>query len=238
MRFEYIVLLIIAFNVVTAVMQRRAKKARDAAGRGSENGNTRESNDEWMDDDEDEEIVVSPRGPSAEDRRREEAMAAGSAPDSRTVERMPSLGRDILDQLARDLGLKIPRQETPAPIPVGERSTAEVPYGATRSPESREDTREVMLRKEKELEAERIRAREKIREWELLSSSRARAPERPASSTTSRFASPGVRPVTAPVVAPVSKTSLRVDLRDPRRLREAFIVKEILDAPLSRRPRH
>src|SRR5690606_36399644 len=35
MRFEHIVLLIIAFNVVSAVVQRRAKKAREKALRGS-----------------------------------------------------------------------------------------------------------------------------------------------------------------------------------------------------------
>ncbi len=64
---------------------------------------------------------------------------------------------------------------------------------------------------------------------------RMRAPTPPQRSIVSK---PLVPVASRPTVVVQGGTRLALpDLRDPRRLREALIVKEILDVPLSRRPR-
>ena len=120
MRFEHIVLLIIAFNVVSAVLQRRAKKAREKALRES-GGVPADPEDAWYEDEDEEEQ------PARRPARPEPAAARSSAPpDAGGPQRQPSFAQDILDQIMRDLGLKPnpvpppsspmpPRAEVPAP---------------------------------------------------------------------------------------------------------------------------
>lgn len=213
MRFEYIVLLIIAFNVISAVAQRRAKKARDAEAARQGSPGPASGGEKWDDD---------------EDQR------AGTGEEER-IEKMPSLGRDILDQLARDLGLKVPKPQAPQ----RPRPAVSVPASAPVRTESPEEVRERLRRRERELEVERARAREKIREWERLAASGTRGATS-SSSAAHPVAAPSLKTARASAPMPAAfhgDAVKRPDLRDPRRLREAFIAKEILDAPLSRRTR-
>jgi hypothetical protein len=246
MRFEYIVLLIIAFNVISALMQRRAKKAREAAGQSDPNADE----EDWMEDDDEAREVARRRAPS------QPASTSSRIPDEERVEKMPSLGRDILDQMMRDLGLKVPSPSSPQPpssrpassspspatsrpVPMSARSGATSSSSAER-PVSQDDLglqREQRERRERELAAESARAREQIKEWERLANSRSRNPERQAAASRQTLVTPRKQPTS--VAAPMASSAANrvMDLRNPNRLREAFIVKEILDAPLSRRPR-
>jgi|GEM_PF-3947666 len=236
MRFEYIVLLIIAFNVISALMQRRAKKAREAAGQSDPNA----EEEDWMEDDDD----------GREDARRATPGAGQTAsrvPDAEPAERMPSLGRDILDQIMRDLGLKAPTPSSPPPPPPAtSRPEPMYPRSGTPAsspaerPVSQDDfglQREQRERRERELAAESARAREQIKEWERLATSRSRNPERQTSAAARQAPVAPRKPAVVSAVPAGSAIPRALDLRDPKRLREAFIVKEILDAPLSRRPR-
>jgi hypothetical protein len=242
MRFEYIVLLIIAFNVITALLQRRAKKARaEAAARGTGAGSSR-TEPEWYEEEDEEEIIDMERPyrddrQGWEDRRREAAVPVASGPDAREAERMPSMGRDILDQIARDLGLKVPRSETPAAdrtMPNAPRpdsmSREHMPKTFTpdkvRSEPPRQEARPVTPKP-----ARAYTATDK--EYDRLALMRTRAP----APLERAFASKPLAPVGSipPVASRSAEGAPRPDLKDPRRLREAFIVKEILDLPLSRR---
>lgn len=237
MRFEHVILMIIAFNVVSAVLQRRAKKRAEAAEAEQAAGSV----DPWAEADElQEEWGEQRRVPSRERDGRERGgrrVEASQAPDGDEVERLPSFGRDILDQLARDLGLKVPRPQAPAPKAPPSSSTPSTPP----THPSRGVPREVspphpVLREERAEVSRTVSFPERPRE--VSGERRERADRvRPA---------PVARPVRATLPAAVSAVSAldtqhdapvrRPELHDRARLREAFVLKEILDAPRARRP--
>ena len=258
MRFEYVVLLIIAFNVVSAVLQRRAKKAREAEAE----GNSEELSDAGTAEARAEEAAEPSRTHRRRDRARRAAAArepgmSGDArgqtsdapdadPDAEAPMRMPSLGRDILDQLARDLGLKIPAP-TPRSEPDEPSSSPDTPARRPAPPAQRPASRPMEHRE--------------LPPRTTLPSRPARPEPRPAlrpavardtSSTTVPVAFgrdfegharphrgiPGAVSVAdaAPAAAPATPVNLRADRLDARRLREAFVLKEILDPPVARRP--
>jgi hypothetical protein len=203
MRFEHIVLLIIAFNVVTAVVQRRAKKkARAKLEAAARSGRVQPAE------------APSPRGwnsPEAEEGEWEDASRSEPVAEQPDRGQMPSLGRDILDQIARDLGLKTsPR---PSPMP---REPMEAP-----EPEWREREREVV----------RERPPRAAQPAPRLAEARA-ATIAPAPPVV-----PRARVSTPPVRARAATADHlpRVDLKSAAKLREAFILKEILDRPLALR---
>lgn len=246
MRFEHIILLIIAFNVVSAVIQRRAKKraeAEEAAGQGQDTG-IPGADPEWREG----EAGGRGRVPSRDRDGREPGHrapgAAGRHDSDDEVEPLPSFARDIFDQLARDLGLKVPRPqpqpreslppEPPAPRPV--RPPAPTSRSSTPSP-SHPPVRPSRPRpfpggRDASPPSAHAPVREDLK--------RGRAMEVTGSAG---------RPVreAPPLPAAVSALSQaershqagvgRPDLGSPQRLREAFILKEILDAPVARRPR-
>jgi hypothetical protein len=257
MRFEYIVLLIIAFNVITAVMQRRAKKARAeaqqraAGGAAARGAAVRQSaskpfeveNDEGEDEEEwggeyRDPYADRDSGPATTSRRPGSDAVTGvgaSRPSGDEPMQMPSMGRDILDQLARDLGLKLPKP-APRPAQIEARPAPVDTAAATRS--ARESAHETVR-------AERVAEREMEREKLLASRTREiHGVER----TVSGPALTKVKPVSSPVrIVPIDEaarsrtapgsTPLRLNLSGPERLREAFVLKEILDLPVSRRRR-
>jgi hypothetical protein len=227
MRFEYIVLLIIAFNVVTAVMKNRAKKTRDQAARGGagvpdsvpqNRDRTASSASYEYDEDEEEEEYQDPyaghrperQSPvvrSAETRGSEsrEGEARGSeAP----VPELPSFGRDILDQLARDLGLRLPKPSAPPPAPAS---------ASTASASS---------------------ARGEISRVNPVVATRAPGREaQPRTAATGMTAAKSGRSEVTRSRTGIGASPLRDSLLGKDRLREAFVLKEILDLPLSRRAR-
>jgi hypothetical protein len=214
-RFETIILLIVAFNVVTAVLQRRAKKkAREAAERAAR----------------------SPEPASSPRASRPDRIEDDDADDADL--RMPSLGRDILDQIARDLGLKTPKpapppapreaRPAPAPAPVFERPW---PTGA------REAAEVPVIAERRETENRRPESPYVIPDVEVAVASDARSSGRAATAkepARSKVRGEALRKT--PVVASVPLAP-RLNLRDPARLREAFVMQEILGAPVSRRER-
>jgi hypothetical protein len=109
--------------------------------------------------------------------------------------KIPGLGKSILDQLARDFGLKVPELPGPAPGPGLRRQPVTVP--------------------------------EKFR----IPVTRDTAVARPESPRRGIVGSEAARSRTAPGATP-----LRVDLQSAKKLREAFVLKEILDVPVSKRP--
>jgi hypothetical protein len=213
MRFETLILLIIAFNVVTAVLQRRAKKAREARAKAGgdiadESGDREEmipaQEREWGDPHrETPPPGTARRSPSA---RRSDARRRPDGPSTHSTHSTSSgqassgtggaehagAGRDILEKIARDLGLHFPRREAPpapkpASVPAAAKKPAPVYGGSSREP--------------------------------------APAPRRSVAATESRLdtrPTPGI---------PFAR------LRGADRLREAVVLKEILDPPLSRRRR-
>ncbi len=213
MRFEHIILMIIAFNVVSAVIQRRAKKRAEAEQAAGSHG-------------------ADPATPMPEAERDE-------------GERLPGFGRDILDQLARDLGLKVPRPQAPAPEsaprPPAPHSSPKTSRGSQTprpshpsrgvprevpppTPVRREERRTVSFPERPAVRTERV-----VKE---------RVPERvrPASVPGVSVPPAAVSVVSVTEQAPQGALKHRIDLKDPARLREAFILKEILDVPVARRP--
>jgi hypothetical protein len=187
-RFEYLILLIIAFNVVAALMRRRAKskKAREAAER--------------------------PRARRPQPSEHAEDFEREGEP-AREAPRMPSLGRDILDQIARDLGLNLPKPASPEP---GEREAR------------RERHTPVIVAERRAAPARSVEDRQREKAYVI-----------PASRGAEPATDPGRRIATGSSVptrkVPSSTRVPRVNLHDPDRLREAFILKEILGSPVSRR---
>lgn len=248
MRFEYIVLLIIAFNVITAVMQRRAKKARAEAQQraAGPSGVARQSKPTPFEDEgeEEEEWGGEYRDPHADRDAAPTTVSRRPGGDPGTgvgasrnsgdePMQMPSMGRDILDQLARDLGLKLPKPAPrPAQIEVKPSPVAVDTAAATRN--AREAARETVRA---ERVAEREMERERLQVFRTREPAITRAVTGPAVSQARPVSAvaridEAARSRTAPGTTP-----LRLNLRGPERLREAFVLKEILDLPVSRRRR-
>lgn len=131
-----------------------------------------------------------------------------------------SAGQDILAQLAKELGLQIPTPPPPAP-PARHSNTNVTP---ARSPQSASAPSPRHARLETPLPAETATRRPETRP-----AASSRRPETPAP----------IEPLPQASVfeaAPVSD-EWRPNLSDPAALRQAFILKTILDRPLSLRPR-
>jgi hypothetical protein len=238
-RFEYVIVLIVLFNVANALWQRHQKKTRAEAlrrqgetGAGGAADAARDARratlpSAWDAEDEDEEreerggdlrnpyrdgeaAAASPERRVGESRNREEPNR-----EQRESVEMPSLGRDILDQIARDLGIRVPK---PAPVPASGpvRSVPSAP--AAKGNAARDNARELARAN---LAAERSTA-SRVRETPSVSDGTRRAAQ----------ASEAVRSRTASGAMP-----LRESLQGMDKLREALILKEILDLPLARRRR-
>ena len=145
-----------------------------------------------------------PKAPAAADRAREKAS---------------EMGRDILTQLAKELGLELPKPgrqppkppaATPAPAPGGRipSRTASQPLPSSRPVSAGPD-------------AARARAAEEARARSL--------------QATRGSAASAQRNIVAAAPAP-ALSPLSADLAHPEALRKAFILKTILDRPVSMRP--
>jgi hypothetical protein len=165
LKFEYVILLILAFNVVAALVKKRKARAASAPPKAP---SPREERPETV---------------SRDERPRAEARE-GKAPSR-------GIGRDLLEELAKELGL-----ETGEP----ERTRPEVP---AYKPEAA---------------AENVAARAEAR-------TDARSVER-----TPRKSKPAAVEAAAPM-----RRAPALDLRDAEGLRRAFIAKEVLGPPVSRR---
>jgi hypothetical protein len=132
------------------------------------------------------------------------------------------LGKDLLSQLAKELGLEIPTGPKPAPRPVPPPAR---PLPAAPAPAAKPKASAIQAARETAASAKMARARETAR------------PGLDAGENTPRRA-PGYLAVTpaAPMAARVSATA-RASLMDLKSLRNAFILKTILDKPLSLKPR-
>jgi hypothetical protein len=215
MRFEYIVLLIIAFNVVTAVMKSRAKKAREQAAHGPAGSGNRsapppeaQSGPHYEEFEEDEEEY---QNPYAGHRAGRQNLPEGPGEDRRSerpVAELPSFGRDILDQLARDLGLRLPQPPAPVPAPASSSTTS---ASSSRVETSRSNP----------VVAARVSGRE----------------AQPRIAATGMTAAKSGRSEATRSRTGIGASPLRDSLLGKDRLREAFVLKEILDLPLARRPR-
>ncbi len=259
MRFEHIILLIIAFNVVSAVIQRRAKKraeAEDAAGQGMDAG-IPGADPAWREGDGGGRGRVPSRDRDGRERGRLPRGAAerqAPDPDSDEVERLPSFARDIFDQLARDLGLKVPRPQPRESVPPAPQAPRPVtrPAPTSGSPSSSSSPSSPSYPSYPSSHPSRPRPSPGGRDVAPPSSPASvredlkRARGRDVPGATGRPAGRPVReapPLPAAVSAlsqgePAQREGMRrPDLTNPQRLREAFILKEILDAPVARRPR-
>ena len=132
------------------------------------------------------------------------------------------LGKDLLSQLAKELGLEIPTGPKPAPRPVPAPAR---PLPAAQTPAAKPKASAIQAARESAASVKMARARETAR------------PRPEAGEDTPRRA-PGYLAVTpaAPMAARVSATA-RASLMDLKSLRNAFILKTILDKPLSLMPR-
>jgi hypothetical protein len=211
-RFEYLILLIVAFNVITALVKRRAaRKAREAVGREGR----------------------AERDASSVPR------ASGDTDGTDEVGRVPGLGRDILDQIARDLGLKLPKPASPEsrPRPANSDNSTRPATPAN----SERPAPVIVARREAPRPMPESSVERRAAERRSVENRQAEAAYATPATEAARSASPAKDPKRSPVtgVAPARKTPTstpvaRVDLRDPAKLREAFVLKEILGAPVSR----
>jgi hypothetical protein len=96
LKFEYVILLILAFNVVAALVKKRKARAGSAAPKPP---SPREERPETASRDE---------RPRAEAREGATASREGAAPSR-------GMGRDLLEELARELGLETGEPERPRP---------------------------------------------------------------------------------------------------------------------------
>ena len=191
MRFETLIFLIIAFNVVAAVVKRRAKSKAQQS--------------------QPEQQSQPPRPDASRTRSPERADDAFEEPM-----RMPGLGRDILDQIARDLGLKVPK---PAPAEPVARESRREEYRAESRPEMRAPAPARSIPTDRNAENRQS-------ETPYVTPGIAKDPARGK-----------VRAEVAVRKTPGTTLVPRVNLRDPVRLREAIMLKEVLGEPVSRRVR-
>lgn len=179
MKFEYVILLILAFNVVTALVKKRKAEAARLPEKAAK--------------------APPPPDPRKEVGRARDAYApAETVPAEIAEPRKPKggLGRDLMEQLAKELGLETAEPERPRP---------EVVY--------------------KEASPEAARVSEVVA---VVPPATMRAPRR----VTAPLA--GATPAAPPEPA-ISRSAPALELRDREGLRRAFIAKEVLGAPVSRR---
>lgn len=152
------------------------------------------------------------------------------------------LGKDILSQLAKELGLEIPTSPKPAPrpAPAPPRPQPAAPAPSAKSKASAIGGK-VSAIEAKQSSAERM-AKAKGRHTEISRRSSEDYPDRKrqdAGESTPRRP-PGYLAVTpsAPMAPRASASATaRASLMDVKSLRNAFILKTILDKPLSLKPR-
>ncbi|HKP96485.1 MAG TPA: hypothetical protein VJ385_12075 [Fibrobacteria bacterium] len=257
-----IILLIIAFQVVMGILaKRKARKGAEAAARNPGTGpgdrsaagesahaaparrpeaiqGGRGSYDEYADAEEDgddweEHPLRSSRplptlpqaGPEAAGRapRSPADGSAGSAAGSRG--KAAELGKDLLSQLARELGLEIPPspQRKPAPGPRPAQPAPKAPAAGIPAPAAPPAPRKTL--------AERLDAAKRT------STAHASRPHyRDGGESAPRRASSNVPVTEEPMIRSVSDLA-RESLADAESIRRAFILKTILDKPLSLQPR-
>lgn len=177
------------------------------------------------------------RGAAAEKaagNRNDEGGDAGDEPDAG-----PEAGRrsgNILEQLARELGLELPVPQRPAPRKDSRPGTAgRIPAESARSQAAGR------IPAESAGSHADGRARAETPETSGAYASAVEPVRRDIVSEPDPFAAASVRsrrPVPAPAAGPLRSRPLvgRDDLSDPMALRKAFILKTILDEPVSLRP--
>jgi hypothetical protein len=243
-----LILLIAAIQVVAGILAKRKKKQQAEAARGNDvdrkrseaarraeaarqaESRSRTSYDEDGADDEEEWEEHHLRG---------ETRGTPAAKPSGAETRKPQSTGDLLTQLAKELGLQLPIPTTGTPTPEPEpRSAPPAPKPAPKpiQPAQKSATQSAAARPT--ATAQRV-------------ADAAKRPERQASRNLSSESSRTIReggesaPRRAPSNVPVTQAApVRAaydpaleGLRDPEALRRAFILKTILDKPLSMQPR-
>ncbi len=137
------------------------------------------------------------------------------------------LGKDLLSQLAKELGLEIPTGTTPAPRPVPAPAKPQParPLPAAQAPATKVKASATMAARQSAASAKVALGRE---------SGRTRLD---AGEDTPRRAQGYLAVTPAPPMAVRVSATARASLMDLKSLRNAFILKTILDKPLSLSPR-
>ncbi len=159
----------------------------------------------------------------------EDARLAREAASRARKEQAIDVGKDLLGQLARELGLKLPESDAP-PRPIPTPRPAPAPAPAEGKPAYGQAAHSTRAKPEA-YTAERERP-QSLRD--LLSAQKA------ASSTEGENAPrrvPHAKPL-EPVSQPAAPMLRAGELSDPESLRRAFILKTILDKPVSQQSRN
>lgn len=235
-----IFVLVIFYNLITAFLKKRAKKKLEEAerngGAGPRGATVSTSTEEVVARkrevpvrtarSEDEEIVQSwdEKSFSAEEEEAENPYREMGRPKPSAMKPAPSAGKDLLTQLAREIGLQLPEAPSarkPAPAP----GKAPVPPASKGSAPTSLPARNKRVTSYDEDHARTV------------------ADSAPGRDMTS---APGIAAVesanaaayvTLDPLRPTALTALRADLFDGESLRRAFILKTVLDKPLSLQPR-
>jgi hypothetical protein len=260
-----IILLVIAFQVIAGILTSRKKKKQaeenarrmpsagsptaspapaqpkphTAIGRGhSEDEDEEEWDEHHMRDDGDRKPDTRashrrlPDETHPSRRTSESAPATGPGMDKGKAAEM---GKDLLTQLAKELGLELPTGSRPAPRPQPQSRPASVrpqPAAAAKKPPAKAAIQQTRAQMEKAAN-DRTTAMEKAaRAGETSRTVRnegenapRRAPSNPADTPVSAYSSRQAPP------------AAKVMLMDVKSLRNAFILKTILDKPLALQPR-
>lgn len=248
-----IILAIIAFNIVMGLIAKRRQKQaenEDPAAKAK-----REEAIARIEADRAKREAAEARAKAERDIRdgRDDHAAEAEAASQAKKEKAKEVGKDILSQLARELGLELPQPQAPRPAPRPQPQPApaqaqtpkqkQKPARAAESSDRRpsaaraahdEAVRQADDRAKRRLQSEHARDENRDRE--------SRDRESTARESSSRDGDGGPRRQRAYEDAPVGHREDaplvgRKELGDPEALRRAFILKTILDKPVALRGR-
>ncbi|MDB5106044.1 MAG: hypothetical protein JWP91_3733 [Fibrobacteres bacterium] len=172
-------------------------------------------------------------------RRLPEEGSLRPQPGSSNKGKAAEVGKDLLSQLAKELGLEIPTGSTPKPRPVPR------PQPAPSAPPANKTSKPYVDQTKADREAA-LRARTAMRETErhteisrrAAKDAQSRAARQDAGETTPRRDPRSIGATQDPKAASASVPgTARASLMDVKSLRNALILKTILDKPLSLQPR-
>ena len=251
-----IVLAIILFNIAMGLWaKRKKKKEEEAAGGGSGTGgvDAKEEARQRIEG-------MRARAEAAQARANSERETREGRDDGETAARAAAqakkgkavdVGKDILGQLAKELGLELPQQQAPRPAlrpqpaPAAQAQAAKAKAKAARAQESStprasagrmahdENVREADARAARRAQSEHSSGEEGGRSLKDLLAAQKAAASREGENAPRRAKSDfDDAPVGARVAGPMIR---REEIIDPAAMRRAFVLQTILEKPLSLR---
>lgn len=217
-----IVLAIIAFNIVVGIMNKRKQQPKPGspdAARKQEEARLKVEAAHAKAKAQAEREAAERQAREARDEKASEAATAAQAKKDKALD----VGKDILGQLAKELGLELPEAKKPAP-PKPAPAPASAPSRPAPTPARPARPGRAEFERERPSTLKDLLAAQKS----ASANAGENAPRRMRPSAT------GPEPARAPAAVPLAA---QIDLADADALRRAIVLKTILDKPLALQPR-